>query len=113
MTSNKMFEDIKICPNLLNDIYYWVSVKKTNTIWKSFLLIFISIESQKSEVTFFGSEYIFYDFMAQGTDPISSHSDRVEFYFRTKQHTSFLFYTGKGLPLVYIPVGKGLPLLYR
>nr|XP_022331115.1 neurexin-1-like isoform X8 [Crassostrea virginica] len=68
---------------------------------------FCEIESQKSEVTFFGSEYIFYDFMAQGTDPISSHSDRVEFYFRTKQHTSFLFYTGEKSDYISIALKSG------
>ncbi|XP_061165140.1 neurexin-1-like isoform X3 [Saccostrea echinata] len=68
---------------------------------------FCEIESKKSEVTFFGSEYIFYDFMAQGMDPISSQTDRVEFYFRTKHHTSFLFYTGEKSDYISIALKNG------
>lgn len=68
---------------------------------------FCETETQKSEVTFFGSEYIFYDFVAQGTDPISSQSDRVEFYFRTKQHTGFLFYTGEKSDYISIALKSG------
>ncbi|XP_062610815.1 neurexin-1-like [Saccostrea cucullata] len=68
---------------------------------------FCDIESKKSEVTFFGSEYIFYDFLAQGMDPISSQTDRVEFYFRTKHHTSFLFYTGEKSDYISIALKNG------
>lgn len=68
---------------------------------------FCETETQKSEATFFGSEYIFYDFMAQRTDHISSQSDRVEFYFRTEQHSGFLFYTGEKSDYISIALRSG------
>ncbi|XP_056022330.1 neurexin-1a-like isoform X4 [Ostrea edulis] len=80
---------------------------KCDCSWTEFEGEFCEVETKKSEVTFFGSEYIFYDFMARGMDPISSQTDTVEFYFRTKQHTSFLFYTGEKSDYISIALKNG------
>lgn len=77
-------------------IQHFIVLWNKNCILFNFVLLScFATETQKSEATFFGSEYIFYDFMAQRTDHISSQSDRVDFYFRTEQHSGFLFYTGR------------------
>lgn len=50
---------------------------------------------QPPEATLRGHEYFFYDMAHSGGEPIVSSSDQVSLYFKTRQPTGLLFYTGK------------------
>lgn len=49
---------------------------------------------QPPEATLRGHEYFFYDMAQSGGEPIVSSSDEVSLYFKTRQATGTLFYTG-------------------
>lgn len=51
---------------------------------------------QPPEATLRGHEYFFYDMAQSGGEPIVSSSDEVSLYFKTRQATGMLFYTGTG-----------------
>uniref|UniRef100_A0A0P4XQR9 Neurexin-2-beta n=1 Tax=Daphnia magna TaxID=35525 RepID=A0A0P4XQR9_9CRUS len=51
---------------------------------------------QPPETTLRGHEYFFYDMAQSGGEPIVSSSDEVSLYFKTRQATGMLFYTGDG-----------------
>nr|CAH0109280.1 unnamed protein product [Daphnia galeata] len=51
---------------------------------------------QPPEATLRGHEYFFYDMAQSGGEPIVSSSDEVSLYFKTRQATGMLFYTGDG-----------------
>lgn len=50
---------------------------------------------QPAEATLRGHEYFFYDMAANGGEPIVSSSDEISLYFKTRQPTGMLFYTGE------------------
>lgn len=59
------------------------------------LMILLSItEKLPSEATLRGHEYFFYDLAQSGGEPIVSVSDEIALYFKTRQPSSLLFYTG-------------------
>lgn len=49
---------------------------------------------QPPEATLRGHDYFFYDMAQSGGEPIVSSSDEVSLYFKTRQATGMLFYTG-------------------
>ena len=51
---------------------------------------------QPPEATLRGHEFFFYDMAQSGGEPIVSSSDEVSLYFKTRQATGMLFYTGIG-----------------
>ena len=53
-----------------------------------------STVKQPAEATLRGHEYFFYDMAANGGEPIVSSSDEISLYFKTRQATGMLFYTG-------------------
>ena len=56
---------------------------------------------QPPEATLRGHEFFFYDMAQSGGEPIVSSSDEVSLYFKTRQATGMLFYTGIGFLQFY------------
>ena len=46
-------------------------------------------------MTLRGAEYLTYDLVQRGVDPILSHTDEVTLHFRTRKSNGLLFYTGE------------------
>ena len=66
------------------------------TYWNAVYLInFFFSEKPPSEATLRGHEYFYYDLAQTGGEPIVSSSDEISLYFKTRQATGMLFYTGK------------------
>ncbi len=58
---------------------------------------------QPPEATLRGHDYFFYDMAQSGGEPIVSSSDEVSLYFKTRQATGMLFYTGTyTCPALYV-----------
>ncbi|XP_033734709.1 LOW QUALITY PROTEIN: neurexin-2-like [Pecten maximus] len=58
-----------------------------------------------SEVTFFGSQYFMYEWPAKGAP--TSNTDEVSLYFRTRQPSGLLFYTGQGSDFLIVSLKNG------
>ena len=56
--------------------------------------LWLATEKQPSEATLRGHEYFFYDLAQSGGEPIVSNSDEISMFFKTRQATGILFYTG-------------------
>ena len=48
-----------------------------------------------AEATLRGHEYFFYDMAQNGGEAIVSSTDEISLYFKTRQATGMLFYTGQ------------------
>ena len=55
----------------------------------------LSIGKEPPEVTFTGVEFLTYDLVQLGGEPIVSKRDEISLYFRTNRDDGLLFYTGK------------------
>ncbi len=54
-------------------------------------------ESEPPEATFKGNEYLTYDLIQMGGEPIVSKQDEISLHFRTNRADGLLFYTGNCL----------------
>lgn len=82
-----------------------------DTVPKTFifliLLYFLITERTPAEATFRGSEYLSYDLLGMNSEPILSSSDQVSLYFKSRQPSGLLFYTGKGEDHLLIALKDG------
>ncbi|XP_069116401.1 neurexin-1-like isoform X2 [Argopecten irradians] len=58
-----------------------------------------------SEVTFFGSQYFMYEWPSKSAP--TSNTDEVSLYFRTRQPSGLLFYTGQGSDFLIVSLKNG------
>ncbi|XP_023227763.1 neurexin-3-like [Centruroides sculpturatus] len=71
-------------------------------------------EKAPSEVTFKGTEILQYDLRGSGGEPIVSTSEVISLYFKTKQASGLLFYTGNGDDFLNLSLrGGGLVVTIR
>ncbi|XP_023027641.2 neurexin 1 isoform X2 [Leptinotarsa decemlineata] len=60
-----------------------------------------------SEAVFRGTEFLSYDLSQTGGEPIVSAQDSVTFYFKTRQPSGLLFYTGDGNDYLNVAIKDG------
>ncbi|XP_063921501.1 neurexin 1 isoform X2 [Zophobas morio] len=60
-----------------------------------------------SEAVFRGMEFLSYDLSQTGGEPIVSAQDSVTFYFKTRQPSGLLFYTGDGTDYLNVAIKDG------
>ena len=73
--------------------FYTITQRYTYLSTYSDCLYFLGKEPP--EVTFTGSEFLTYDLVQLGGEPILSTRDEISMYFRTNRDDGLLFYTGK------------------
>ncbi|XP_056637002.1 neurexin-1 isoform X2 [Diorhabda sublineata] len=61
-----------------------------------------------SEAVFRGTEFLSYDLSQTGGEPIVSAQDSVTFYFKTRQPSGLLFYTGDGNDYLNVAIKDGI-----
>ena len=61
----------------------------------TYLSTYYFLGKEPPEVTFTGSEFLTYDLVQLGGEPILSTRDEISMYFRTNRDDGLLFYTGK------------------
>nr|CAH7718052.1 unnamed protein product [Callosobruchus chinensis] len=60
-----------------------------------------------TEAVFRGTEFLSYDLSQTGGEPIVSAQDSVTFYFKTRQASGLLFYTGEGSDYLNVALKDG------
>ncbi|XP_017771732.1 PREDICTED: neurexin-1a-like, partial [Nicrophorus vespilloides] len=60
-----------------------------------------------SEAVFRGTEFLSYDLSHTGGEPIVSAQDSVSFYFKSRQPSGLLFYTGEGTDYLNVAMKDG------